>query len=248
MLGLYTPLLILQAVCLYHAYRNNAEQRWYWFIIIFPGVGCALYIFHHMYNRNNIQNLKQGLQQAVNSNYRIEQLEKQVRFVDNIANKTNLADAYMTVGRYADALSIYQDCLQGVFMADDPSLRMKALQAAFLSGNHALAVTYGQALETEKSFKNAGARIDYAWALHRSGQTPAAEAAFKDLNKSFTNYPHRVAYCRFLMETNDIETLRAILRELLDEFDHMKGPERRYHRAVISEVKEMARKPAPAAR
>jgi hypothetical protein len=152
MLGLYTPLLILQAICLYHAYRTNAEQRWYWLIIFIPLVGCALYIAHTISGRN-VQTLTQSIRQVVNSNYRIEHLEKQLRFVDNVANKINLADAYMAVERFADALALYQQCLNDMFMTDDDSLQMKALQAAYGSGNMELAIHYGTALENKKKLQ-----------------------------------------------------------------------------------------------
>ncbi len=243
MLGLYTPLLILQGICLYHAYRTRAEQRWYWVIIFIPIVGCALYIFHNISGRN-VQALTRTLQQVVNSNYRVEHLEKQLRFVDNVANKVNLADAYMASNRFAEALALYQQCLNDMFMTDDPALQMKALQAAYGSHDMELAIRYGTALENEKSFRNAEARIAYAWAFHRTGQTAKALTIFKDLDKSFTNYPHRVAYAKLLEEINDTESLRTLVSELLDEFGHMKGPERRYHQSVIYTVKEMARRPA----
>ncbi|HEY3406134.1 MAG TPA: hypothetical protein VGK59_22260 [Ohtaekwangia sp.] len=240
MLGLYTPLLILQAICLYHAYRNNAEQRWYWFIIFFPGIGCALYAYHHFYSRENVQTITQSVKEVVNSNYRIEQLEKALRFSDSVTNKINLADAYMHYGRYADAAALYKDSMQG-FMADDPVLQMKLLHAYFLQKDYDAAIACGINLESEKTFKNDEARIAYAWALHHSGRTTDAEKVFDDMNKSFTNYRHRLAYCNFLKSTGRSGELRNLLSELLEEFDHMKGTERRMYRPLIQEVKDMAR-------
>jgi hypothetical protein len=240
MLGLYTPLLILQAFCVYHAYRNNAEQRWYWFIIFFPLIGCVIYLVHNFYNRNTVQSLTEGVREVVNSNYKLEQLEKELRFADNITNKTNLADAYVHFGRYQDAVTLYKDCLQG-FMADDPTLQMKVVQASYMAKDFETAIAYGEKLESEKSFKNAEARISYAWAFHQAGKSDKAAAVFSDMNKSFTNYTHRLEYCRFLQMTNNPDEMKSVLSELLDEFEHMKGPERKIHRNVIRLAREMAR-------
>jgi hypothetical protein len=240
MFGLYTPLLALQAFCLYHAYRHSAEQRWYWLIIFIPVLGCAFYLYDQFYNRASIRNISQGVKEVVNSNYRIEQLEKALRFADNVTNKINLADAYMSIGRYTDAAALYQECAQG-FMADDPMLRMKILQAFFLEKNYAAAINIGRQLEGDKTFKNSEARIGFAWSTYFAGDVAEAEKIFSDLNKSFTNYPHRVEYCRFLKMTDANETLRDVLAELLEEFDHMKGPERRLYRNTISTVRDMAR-------
>lgn len=241
MFGYYTPLLILQAFCLYHAYRHQAEQKWYWFILIFPGVGCAIYLYHAFYNRSNLQTLKQGLQGVLNSNYHIEQMEKQVRFSDNVTNKTRLADAYMQVGRYEEALTLYKECLSTGFMADDPDLRMKALQASFMKEDYTETISYGKSMASEKTFHNSEARIDYAWALHYAGKEAQAADVFKDLDKSFTNYRHRANYCKFLLQTNKPEVLKETLICLLEEFEHMDTNQRRYYRTVINEVKEMAR-------
>ncbi len=241
MIGLYTPLFILQAFCAYHAYRNNAEQRWYWLIICFPGLGCAIYLYHNFYNRNNIQTLTENVKVVVNSNYRLEQLEKAVRFSDNISNKINLADAYLNYQRYADAIVQYKECLTG-YMADDPILRMKLLNALYLNQDYELAIEYGQRLESEKQFKNAEQRIAYAWALHLVGKTEVANDVFKDMDKSFTNYDHRVAYCKFLVATDKLKELKDILNELIEELEHMKGPERKLYRNTIPEIKDLYKK------
>lgn len=238
MLGLYTPLLLLQAFCLYHAYRNNAEQRWYWFIIFFPGIGCLIYVFHHFYNRNNLRTLTQNVKEVVNSNYRIEQLEKTLRFADNVSNRTNLADAYVAYGRYKDAIGLYKECLSG-FMADDPVLRMKLLQACFLDQDYGSACAYGSDLEQEKSFRNADARMAYAWALYYTGQPEASEAIFRDMDRSFTNYRQRLEYCKFMKETGKADALKSKLADLMEEVNHMESSERKVNREVVRQIREL---------
>ena len=241
MVGLYTPLLILQAICLYHAYRNRADQYWYWLIVLVPGIGCAFYLAHNFYNRNNLQTLKQGLNEVVNSNYRIEQLEKQVKFVDNIANKILLADAYVSVGRLPEAIALYNECLSSGFMADDPTLRMKLMEAYFLHKAFDEVLTVGRLLESEKDFRNSQARIAYAWSYHYTGQSDVAATIFENLNKTFTNYDHRLAYCQFLHETGQREKLQELVRELMAELLHMSPQERKYHRSLASNIRGFAK-------
>lgn len=238
MLGLSTPLLALVIFCIYHAYRNNADYKWYWLIILFPLFGCLIYLYHNFYNRDTVQTISQGVKEVVNSNYRIEQLEKAVKFNDNLSNKVNLADAYVKIGRYEEAIKLYDECLSG-FMAEDPDLRMKALHAAFLNKDYPTAISYGEMLGNEKTFKNSESRIAYAWALHLTGKKDAAQSVFQDLNKSFTNYVHRLEYGKFLKETNQLESLKELVAELDEEFNHMKGQERRLHRQVIQQIRDL---------
>lgn len=238
MLRLYTPVFILQAVTLYLAYRNNAEQRWYWFIIFFPGLGSLLYLFDQYYSQRNISSLTETVKEVVNSNYKTEQLEKAQRFSDNTINRLNLADAYMEIGRYAEAINLYQSTLTG-FMEDDPVVRMKLLGALFMAKSYDEVIMLGEKLESEKTFKNAEPRISYAWALHYQGKPEAAEKVFQDMNKPFTNFKHRVEYCAFLSESSRKEEANVLLEELLEEFENMRGPELKLHRDATRNARNL---------
>lgn len=238
MFRFYTPLLILQAVTLYLAYRNNAEQRWYWLIIFFPGLGSLLYLFDQYYNRKNISSLTEAVKEVVNSNHKTEQLEKALRFSDNTKNKLNLAAAYMEIGRYTDAARLYESTLIG-FMEDDPGVRMKLLEAHFMAKSYEQAIALGEILESEKTFKNAEARISYAWALHHHGKPEVAEKVFHDMNKPFSNFKHRVAYGAFLSATSRKDEAKGLLEGIFEEFEHMSGPERKLHRDLNRDARNL---------
>jgi hypothetical protein len=238
MFEFYTPVFVLQAFCLYHAYRHSSEQRWYWLILFIPVIGCALYLYHHFYSRSSVQNIAEGVKVIVNSNYKLEQLEKAYRFSNNLTNRVNLADAYVNHGRYPEAIDLYKESLTG-FMADDPVLRMKLLAAHYRSGDYETTVAYGRELEPEKSFRDAEEHIGYAWALHRLGRTEEAGRHFELMDRSFTNYKHRIEYCKFLREVNRLEDLKTKLTELSEEVEHMKGNERRLRREVVREIREL---------
>ncbi len=238
MFQLYTPLFIVQAICLYHAYTSNADQRWYWLIIFIPGIGCAIYLYHHFANRKNVHSVTEGLKEVVNSNYRIEQLEKAVRFSATVQNRINLADAYVTYSRFGDAIAMYNDCMNG-YLSEDTVLRMKLLNAYFLNNEYSEAVKLGQQLIGEKAFRNSTERIAYAWSLHRVGESGRAAEQFRDMDHSFTNYRHRLEYCRYLIEIGEQDALRERLSDLREEIDHMKGPEKRLHRDVVRDIRDL---------
>jgi hypothetical protein len=238
MYGFFAPIFLLQAFCVYHAYRNNAEQRWYWLIVFFPLIGCVVYLLHIFNNRDTIDSITENVKGAVIKNYRIEQLEKAHRFSDNIKNKMNLADAYAETGRYKEAIDLYAACQQG-FMSDDPGLKMKLLYAHFMNGDYQIANQFGAGLESESSFKYSEGRVIYAWSLFTVGQRDAAEATFADMNRSFTNYFHRVEYAKFLIETSRSESAREVLKDIMEEFDQMQPAERNHKRDVLRQIKDV---------
>jgi hypothetical protein len=238
MYGLYTPILLLQAFCIYHAYKNGVENRWYLFIILFPLFGCVFYLIHHFNNRSSIKNITEVVKGVVNSNYKIEQLEAAYQFTDTFTNRVNLADAYLEVGRSEDAIKLYKESLSG-FMADDLHLRMKLLHALYVNNSYLEAVELGSILERDPVFKKSLPRIAYAWALHHSGRTDSAEQIFQDMDKSNTNYEHRLEYCKFLQRLGRTEDMRSKTQELLSEIEFMRGPERKLNRETINELREL---------
>ncbi|MBA4056875.1 MAG: hypothetical protein C0490_19330 [Marivirga sp.] len=238
MIGLYTPVLILQAYCLYHAYQNNNIQRWVWLIVFLPAIGCAIYLYHNFYNRNNIETLAEGVKHVVNSNYKLEQLEKAHRLSDNVTTKANLAAGYAMYGRYDDAITLYQECLSG-FMADDPPLRMKLLQVYFLKQDYEATITLGYSLQSEKLFQSAEERIAFAWALHLGGKTSEAETQFSAMDRPSSNHKHRLEYCKFLQAINKNDILRQKLVSLMEEFELMKGSERKFNYDIYREAREL---------
>jgi hypothetical protein len=238
MFAFYAPIFLLQAFCVYHAYRNNVEQRWYWLILFFPLVGCVIYLVQNFSTRTSLEQIAENVKEVVNSSYKIEQLEKALKFSESVTNKLNLADAYMEVARYKDAVALYSSSLEG-FMAGDTAVMMKLCHAHFMDDNFAAAVEHGTKLENLKPFRNSEERVVYAWALHHLGNTDKAEAIFLDMDRSFTNYYHRMEYSKFLIKTGKTDLAKEKLRDLVDEFEQMNGPERRLKKNTYREIKDL---------
>lgn len=236
MYGYFTPILILQAFCLLHAYRNHTEQRWYWLILFFPGIGCLMYLYHNFYNQRSIATISEGFKGIVNTNRRTVQLEQAYKFSDNLANRLNLADEYQRVGRHDEAIELYKLSLVG-FMANDPAIKLKLLRTYFLNEDYTSAVSIGSQLKTETHFNNSEERIFYAWSFHYLGQDAQAEEVFEDMNKPYRNYKARIEFGKFLKEINKIEEAKDLLNELLEEFSLMKPHEKRINRSNTAEVK-----------
>ncbi|MFL5728659.1 MAG: CDC27 family protein [Cytophagaceae bacterium] len=238
--GYYTPVLILQAFCLYHAYKNNNQQKWYWIILFFPLGGCLIYLYDNFYSRNKLKSFSEVAKNIVNSNRRIEQLEREVKFNDNVTNKINLADAYMTVDRYEEAVKLYESCLTG-FRSDDPFVQMKLLSAYYQHKNYKKVIELGQKLSGYKDFKNSEQRIALAWAYYFENDHAKCLEVFKDCNRTFTNYKHRVEYSKALLQLNKPEEAEGVLASLLEEFELLKGYERSATRGLMREAKELTR-------
>ncbi|MEO1263271.1 MAG: PLDc N-terminal domain-containing protein [Bacteroidota bacterium] len=238
MFRLYTPILLLQAICVWHAYKNNSEQKWIYLIVIFPFIGCLIYLYFHFSGKLNIDNITETVKEAVNNDYQMEQLEKENRFADTAANKIRLGDEYMQKGRYADALQMYESCLNGIYN-DDPELLRKLIQANYLTEDYKSTIEFGKQLENDYGFKNSQERIAYAWALFYENKLEEAEQQFIGMDLQFTNYHHRMEFCKMLIEQNRLSEAKDKLGRMKQEIEHMDAPERRAKRKIYSMISEM---------
>jgi len=235
----FSLLIVLEAFCLYHAYTNLREQRWYWIIVFLPYICCAFYLYDAFYSRRNVASFAEGLKQAVNSDYRLQKLEKQMQFSDNIKNRILLGDAYMEYTRYKDAVDMYESCREG-YMADDETLKCKLVHALYFDKQFARCIEIGSELSESKAFRNAPERVSLALAMQMQNRETEAAALFEDMDRPYSNYLQRYAYCQFLIQTSKQERAREKLAELSEELGHMKGPERRIHREIIRNVQGLS--------
>jgi hypothetical protein len=229
----YYLILGLQGFCLYHAYKKHTDQKWYWIIIFLPVLGCGFYVYENFYSRRNVSNLTEGVKSFVDNNYAIEKLEKTLKFSDTYNNKVNLADAYIERGRLDEAIQIYESCRTGIY-ADNPELFQKLSNAYFLKRD------YGKIIELSKKIVPVGEqRINYAWALHYSGESVKAEQIFQEMNRRFTNFQGRLEYSNYLIEKGNSVAANDILCDIIEEYDSMTSYEKKLKKDVVTEVRKV---------
>ena len=236
--GYYILILGLQAFCLFHAYKNNNQQKWYWIIIFVPLIGCAIYLYENFYSRRNIANLTEGVKGLVYNNYALEKLEKEVKYSETITNKINLADAYTERGRYDEALKLYESCRKG-FYENNTDLLRKLLRGYYLKKDYNKVIEIGKLLENTKSVGDSEDKIAYAWALHFTGDKAKAEDKFKEMDAKFANFQARIEFAKFLIETNRNSDAKKILNAIIEEHEAMDSYEKGLKKNMVRESRRL---------
>lgn len=232
----FVPLVvILQLYCLYHAHKNNADQKWYWLVIFLPVVGCLFYLYYHFYNRQTVQVVSEGIKGVINTNYEVEKLEERLQATDSDLNKGLLADKYQEMQRYTEAIDLYESILKGSTYGETHIVKA-LVNAHYKEGNYAQAVEYAEKLEGDREFGKSEEKVAYAWSLHEIQETAKAETVFKEMNSSYSNYPQRMEYARFLNAIDRKDEAVAFLKELLAEFDQMRPEEKRAKRMILQNI------------
>lgn len=229
----YYLIIGLQAFCLFHAYKNRTDQKWYYLIIFLPVIGGLIYLYENFYNRNNVSNLQEGFKVLIYSNYEVEKLEKAVKFSESFNNKVKLGDAYAERGRYEEAISLFESCRKGIY-ENNAELFQKLVNVYFLNKN------YSKIIELNKQGTFSGeAKIAYAWALHFTGDSAKAENIFKEMERRFANYEARLEYGKFLIEICRSNDARNLLENIMEEFDSSHNYEKKLKKVVVREANRL---------
>ncbi len=187
MIRFYPFVIMIQIFCLYHAYTNKTEQKWFWIIVIFPFVGSLFYLYDHFYSRRNLELIKEEVKGSLIQNYSIDKLEQKVKFSQTYANKLELANEHLNIGNLDRAIEIFESCNRGTYR-NDVHLNMKLMQSYYLKENHEKVLEYGEPIVGKKEFSNSPAKIALAWSNYRLGRVDDAEKLFSAMDIKFSNY------------------------------------------------------------
>lgn len=125
---------VLQLLLIIHIIKNRKPFLWLWLLVFLPYIGGLAYIIVELLPElpHNIS-VGDSLAQALHPEGSISQLEEQVKHQDTVTNRTLLADAYCSSGRYDEALALYDSCLSGPY-SDDRELQFKKINATAAAG------------------------------------------------------------------------------------------------------------------
>ena len=238
MMRFYTPVLILQLFCLYHAYRSRTHFSWYLLILFLPLAGSLIYCYYHFVRHIDGEEVTEQVKGVFINDYHINKLEKELEFSDTLSNRLNLVDEYLKKGHYEAALKHYRDSLQGM-NKDDVHTQTKMIKAYFLSKKYDEAIFLGNKLLSNQAFRKSPHRICYAWSLYHMNLIDKASEQFKEMDTSFSNHEQRLEHIKFLDQIGKIDSAKQKAVELKDEISQMSKTERRFKAETIRGINKM---------
>jgi hypothetical protein len=161
--------------------------------------------------------------------------QRQVVMVGSADAKRALAEECIKMGRFADAVELYQSAMAGPLGESDPTLLKGLARAKMLSGDGAAAeALFLQLKQVDPNASDADAELDYARALALQGKN---DAAIKQFESVVPRYPGEEARCRFallLQQLGQEQRAQQLFREVLDS---VKGAPSYYRRRQAEWIK-----------
>ncbi|WP_298425349.1 hypothetical protein [uncultured Kordia sp.] len=237
MLSYYTPVLILQIYCLYHAYKNGKDYFWYLMIFILPVIGAIMYLFTQVFNKNDLEKISEEIVTAIVPSKKVKDAEKQLAFADTFQNRVALADAHFENGDYENANIQYEAALKGNFQNDFYVIK-QMMGAMSQSQNYAEVIRLAEKIKDNYEFEKSHAQFIYGLALDKLGRIEEAEKNLKPIDQRYSNYEERLVLAKFYARNDKRSEAKEILDEIITESEHMTKPNRRLYRQVITNVRK----------
>ena len=235
MFGFISIPLILQIICLYHAYKNHKEthliRNFVENIIV-----SLMYLFTQVLKGSDIEKAQGAFEQVVLPGKKIKALKQELEFSNTHDNNIKLADAFFDIKDFKSAVKYYENSLDGLFTEDEYTHR-ELVKAYYQLGNYNAAIQKGNVVSDDNDFKKSDGYYFYGLALLNDGQTEPGSKIFSYIDKPFSNYAERLNYAIYLIENESAEKGYQILNTLLNESQRVSKDVKRKNSLIFKEVK-----------
>ncbi|MEP5339881.1 MAG: hypothetical protein ABJL44_17545 [Algibacter sp.] len=233
----YYLLIALKAYCIYHAYKNNKPYFWYFLIFLIP-LGSIIYLITQIYNKRDAEKIQDGIVSIINPTKKVKDLEKRLQFSETYQNRVDLADAYLEIKDFDNAIKHYLEALEDDF-ENDLYVIKQLMEAYFKAEDFDNVILYAEKIKSHPEFKKSRSQFIYGLAFDRVEKLDEAEANLKQIDIRYSFYNERLVFAKFLIRRDKIEEAKAVLDEIFNESKHMTKPNRRLFRATIQEVEKL---------
>lgn len=211
--------VVIQFCFAYHALRTGRPYWWIFVIMAFPVMGCVIYYFIEVFPgsrearraRKAARAIARALQPDAELRKRVEDLE----ICGSMDNRLALASECLNHRMHAEAIRLYESCLEGAY-TNDGAILFGLARAAVEGRQWDRAQAALERLKTEAPRTRLGdVHLLEARLLEGRGQNDAALAAYRALVPAYVGLEARYRYGALLARLGRTEAAMQMFNELL---------------------------------
>lgn len=193
--------LLIDLAFAWHIIRTGRSPLWIMAVALGQTLGWIAYIVFallpDMLRSNSARRFADNVANAADPGRGYREKLRNVEQVGSVDSKRALAEECIRMGRFTDAVELYESAMQGPLGGSDPALLKGLGRARMLSGDGAGAEALFVTLkEVDPAAFDADAELDYARALALQAKNDAAVAQYE---KVVARYPGEEARARFAL-------------------------------------------------
>ena len=210
--------VILQALFIYHVFRNGRPYWWALLILSTPILGCVIYYFVEVfpYSREHQIARRTGRKvlRSLNPDAAMRQRIEETEICGSVSNKVALAEECLASGFATDAVRLYQSCLTSAH-ANDPELMFGLARAYLEQGSMPQTLSQLEQIQANHpKYKPLEIRLLLARALEQSNDQLAL-ATYEELLPAYTGLEAKCRYALLLQKTGHQKHAATLFQEIL---------------------------------
>lgn len=238
----YGLVLLTQIACLVHAGRTGRPYFWFMIILFVPGLGVLAYlaveVIPGLFRGRAVARLSRTVSAGLDPTRQYRNLARAVETVPSVANFRALADECLRLGRYDEAIELYQNTLTGMHETE-PGAMLGLAKAHFGNGDAGSAgVTLNRLFAANPDFMSAEADLLVARILEAEGRVPEALSAYERLSVTYPGEEAKGRMALLLQKTGAEQRAHAIFAEIRKSVE--RGPS--FYRRAQRKWYEIARR------
>ncbi|PPE75032.1 hypothetical protein C3942_04980 [Solimonas fluminis] len=189
--------ILIQLALVVHVLKTGRNTTWVFILIFAPMIGGLAYfiveLLPELMNSRAAHSARRRMADSVNPDRHLREATQNLDAADTVQNAMALAEQCLLKGRHAEAKSLYERSLKGVY-ADDPVLLLGLARACFGLGEAEQTLrALDQLKERNPSHRSPEGHLLYARALEQLGRKPEAIHEYEAL---CAYYPGPEPACR----------------------------------------------------
>ncbi len=237
------PLMLITALCIWHAVKTGRTQPWLWIIIFAPAIGAGAYlvtqVLPEFFGGHSGRRLTRKVADTLNPKRERKRIELELKRADTLENRRQLAEECLRLGDFEYAEMLFADGMKGVY-ADDPVLLygLARAQVELEKGSEALA-TLDKHDQADAQHRSVETALLQARALEQCKRLDESLAAYEDVADRVSGEEGRLRMAKLLVQMGRTEPARERLTGLLERAELQPKYYRREQSAWLSEAKQL---------
>ncbi len=233
--------VIFQIAFAVHVVKTGRDSRWLYFIIIAPGIGCAVYFFVEvlpgLLNSKTAKNTNFKVKNFVDPNRHIKKTSIDVKISGNVQNLVAHARECQAKGLFEESVRLFKQALSGIYEYD-PDI-MQGLARVYFDADkfNDCKNTLNFLIEKNPDFKSQEGHLLYARSLVKLSETDAAIAEYLILVDYYSGPEAKFEFGILLKQNEKIRQANDIFQSIVDYAYSAPKFYKKKHKKIIEQAK-----------
>jgi hypothetical protein len=245
MIPVYAVSMLISLGMIAHCIKTGRSRIWVYVLILMmsmPFIGSALYaaveLLPELLGTRTSRRAMRGIRSTLDPEGDLRRAENAMKVSGNVASRQQYADELVRLGRAPEAVTIYKNCLTGLF-ADDPKLLLGYAHAQFAAGDPAGARdTLDDLIRKNPDFKSPDGHLLYARALEAEGNVGKALEEYAALAEYYPGAEAPLRYAVLLKRSGQQPQAVQVLKALLERAKYAPAHYRKAQREWLNEAEK----------